>query len=379
MSPLNIFFMLQLPLVAHCLRLQKEIPETERMLPDLEISLDEMKILQFAWQATPIKSGNFTCDLPETKYLMVTDCWEQFGGSRRVIADALVLAKKLGAVFVEPVYSKGRVSNPFNRDPNEYVPLRHILDTDAMKKFYPNWIHVEDFLSSCEARGHGTPKLHIENGKPNGTNLEINAVSMDKLKKVKEQIVVMQSFKRGGPQFLPDEWTSPDGVSLDLSKEIEKKANDIRRGWKKWFWQLEQDYICVQWRQEQVEGSPDKMDCAHSLLETVLPLAKGKKVLLLSDIREGTSDTGGQSKDLAKLFEKKLNYEELLQPVLSIEHSSIQALVELHLCAASPVMVACPSGTGGMCEKCSRTQSKFASLVMSKRAELKLPKPVTWR
>jgi len=320
--------------------------------------------------------GNFTCKLPEqTKYLMVLSVWEQFSGARQVIADALAIAKRLRMTFVEPVIRNGYVVNPFMHSEEELIPLRMMMDVDAMKDVYPNWIGIEDFMSSCAAGGRGMPRMHIEHG----FNLAPSAKKIQHMQESKEQVVAMIDFWRKYENHKA--FVSSDGVPMGNSKEIARKADEIRRSWGNGV-----DYACVQWRQEGMKLNLErKMQCAHRLLEVVLPVIKNKKVLLLSDVRENSSDTSSSSenatemKRCAEFLQDQLRFEELLQPLRAIKDTGVQALVEMELCATSPILVSCPPEDKSLqCTSCSRMDSKFADLTRALHDDLGLPSVITW-
>jgi len=230
-----------------------------------------------------LSPGHFTCKLPKhNKYLMVLGAFEQFQGAKEVIADALAIAKRLQITFVEPVLRNGRVKDPFTWQKQELVPLHMVMDVDAMKEFYPNWIDIEDFMNACAAGGKGIPRMHIERasgGTPNSTLIK-------SLRDATMQIVAMKGF---GRTWQRDErgLASQDGVPMKVSKYIVRMTDHVRQ-----IWGNHTEYVCVQWRQEGKHLEDEKrMQCAHALVDTVVPMVKNRKVLLLSDVRRNTSDT----------------------------------------------------------------------------------------
>lgn len=305
-----------------------------------------------------------------------------------VIADALAVAKRLQFTFVEPVLRNGRVVNPFNWQEQELIPLRMMMDVDALKKFYPNWISIEEFMASCAAGGKGMPRMHIEDGKDrthlkkNGwpSGKPVTSETVNSLRKSKEQISAMNGFRRN---FHRDGvgFASQDGVPIKTSEEIVRIAERVRQTWGNHV-----DYACVQWRSELVGlNAEERMQCAHTLVEAVLPMVKNKKVLLLSDVRPNTSGTTYKNenatslKQCASFLQDQLHFEEVVLPLELFNDTGLQALVEMRLCAASSMMVGCPTeAQPSQCTSCSYMPSKFAASILALRKELGLPAAVAW-
>jgi len=316
---------------------------------------------------------------PGAKYLMVISAFEQFGGARVVIADAVAIAKTLGWTFVEPVLLHGRVVNPF--ETTGWVPLGMMLDIKAMRQYYPNWIGVNDFLNMTNAgnrSGPGvSPLMHIVERRAQPDDSTLAALKESDL-----QIVAMGRFMRKGSQFISN--ASVDGVPIKPAWHVRRLAETVLHD------VGTHGYMCAQWRTEGVNMAlSDTHGCARALEQTVLEAracnlwgGKKPKVLLLSDVRSDTSDTMHQRSErlaVEKYLEQSLKHRAMSTALERIEDHGLRGLVEQYLCASTPVMVACPyNEPGARCAQCARTQSKFANFILSLREEMHMPPAISW-
>jgi len=340
-------------------------------------------------RAAPPVSGRGHCDLaPGRKYLMILEAWEQWGGSRQVVADALVIAKTLGWTYVEPVTKDGRVVDPFTN--KSWVPLRNMLDVDLMKTYYSDWIGIDNFLQRCN--GSSVPEMTVIDH----PNVAPGDWTFDELRAAKTQIVAMNRFRRKAREpftslFLS--FRSIDGVPLRPSPWVAKTAARIME---KMDPRMEADgYICAQWRTEGAARTPESLhSCADAFEAAVNDTmqchfwnGRTPKVVLLSDVRDETSDTmmrdfgkyQGTREAIDQQLDAALHHHRVDWALAAVRDWGQRALVEQHICARSRILVGCPHGSPGRhCPRCSRVQSKFAGLIYAMRAELNLNEPVLW-
>jgi len=312
------------------------------------------------------------------KYLMVINAFEQFGGARQALGDAIALAKSLNRTVVEPVLINGRVVNPFIE--RSWVPLRDMLDVDAIKQYWPHWISIEDFLTKCDP-ANGMPSMQVVLRKQ-----AISERTTKEMKGVKTKILALSHFMRKGSGSFTNQ--TIDGVPLQSSQWIAKTAQEVMK-------ELDprltsNGYICAHWRSEGVAGSETALQkCSAAFSATVHKVMKchlwngyWPKVFLLSDLRNETSDTiHGQAlrSEFAMDLDKKLHHHQVGWVLEQIKDRGQRALVEQYICARSRIMVGCPYGhPGRMCGDCSRMQSKFAMQIMSMREELGMPHALNW-
>jgi hypothetical protein len=248
-------------------------------------------------------------DTPRRLWLHVNDVSEGMANWRIAIVELLLVAKQIGAAFVEPCIVQGRVTSCHKVKQNQ-VKLSDVFDLNKLREVHPLIISQEDyeigtadvapnnFFVFCMHEGNPSPAtMCLRDGArlANFYNTKINSILEQALQQQEPSIIEIHAYRKGGfakthlqqrTEKLVNATLLQQSLENNLhfhSKHYQHVASLLRK------LSINGDYHVIHWRAELLHM--DYQNCAEQLVKAKNLMSRTVKAptILISGLNQNPS------------------------------------------------------------------------------------------